>query len=257
MNYQITKCVLLVASFLSSPLALAKIVYYGSETEVLTLAYDATTILRFDDEVKTISQASKYIIEPADPADPNYRVLSIKPRLPDGKDKVTFILVNDTVVNLRLDTVSKAIPEKTDNFYDLKTKDLKIEETKGADVSDLELMKAMVRSDNLVGYNSRPFVRAVNSGIEGISAQLIKVYTGPKFNGYIFKVENTSLDKKFAIDLKSLTLGRPNVALLSQVDDKVISPIGTGKHITLLRIVAKSTSVYSSLSLPIEPIVTK
>jgi hypothetical protein len=245
----------------SSSLAQAKIVYYGSETESLPLVYGSSTIIRFTEDVKTISQASKFIIEPSDATDPNYKTLTIKPRYPDSMDKVTFILSDDSVVSLKIMTVAKAIPEKTDNFFDLRPKEQKIdpESAKGADITELELMKAMIRTDNLVGYNAQDYVRAVRSGIDGISAQLVKVYTGPKFNGYIFQIVNNSSGTTYVIDLKSLTLGSPNQALLSQVDERVLQPKGTEKSssTTYLRIVAKPTSVYSSVALPIAPIAVK
>ena len=85
----------------------------------------------------------------------------------------------------------------------------------------------------------------------------MKVYSGPKYNGYIFKIVNNSSSKSFAIDLKSLTLGRPNVALLSQVDDSILKPADGKESATFLRIVAKPTSVYYSLTLPVAPIVEK
>ena len=209
---------------------------------------------------KRSSTRQAFIIEPADANDPSYRVLSIKPRFNDSKDKISFILANEAVVNLKIQTVAQAIPEKTDNFFDLKTKEQKIDpEAKGADVTELELMKAMIRFDKLVGYNAQDHVRAISSGIEGISAQLIKIYTGPKFNGYVFQIQNHSPKTAYAIDLKSLSLGRPNQALLSQVDEKILQAKGSeaGKAVTYLRIVAKPSSVYNTLALPIEPIVVK
>jgi hypothetical protein len=254
--------ILISLLLMNGNLALAKIIYYGSETESLTVGYDRTTILRFEEEVKTISQASKFSIEPADANDPNYRVLSIKPRSPDGIDKVTFILANDVVVNLKIRTVTQAIPEKTDSFYDLKSKEFRVDQSesiKGADVSELDLMKGMIRGDTLLGYNAKTLTKSISSGIDDLSVELIKIYTGPKFNGYVFKIVNESNSKRFAIDLKSLSLGQPNVALLSQVDDKILEPSKTakGKDITLLRIVAKPSSVYTSIVLPIEPVVVK
>ncbi|MBI2603755.1 MAG: hypothetical protein HYW48_11950 [Deltaproteobacteria bacterium] len=249
---------------LSSDLALAKMIYYGSETETLTIAYGAATLLRFDEEVKTISQASKFIIEPADQNDPNYRLLSIKARVPEGKDSVSFILANDTVVNLQVVTVPSHVPEKKDSFYDLKAKELSIDPAKdsvqGSDVSELELMKAMIRSDKIIGYEAKAIIRSVDTGVEGITAKLVKVYTGPKFNGYIFKVSNVSSSMSYAVDLKSLTLGRPNTALLSQVDTKILAPHGSegGRDSsTFLRIVAKSSSVYYTVTLPVAPIQQK
>ncbi len=262
MRRQLLKSLLVGTLFISGSGAFGKIVYYGSETESLTVGYDRTTILRFEEEVKTISQASKFSIEPANANDPNYRVLAIKPRSQDGIDKVTFILANDVVVNLKIRTVTQAIPEKTDSFYDLKSKELRVdpqsEAIKGADVSELDLMKAMIRGDTLLGYNAKTMTRTITSGIEGISVELIKIYTGPKFNGYVFKIANES-SKRFAIDLKSLSLGQPNVALLSQVDDKILEPVKApkGKDLTFLRIVAKPSSVYTSIVLPIEPVVVK
>ena len=93
--------------------------------------------------------------------------------------------------------------------------------SEGSDVSDLELMKSMIRWDNVVGYKVRNLIRTVNTGVDGLSAKLVRVYTGPKYNGYVFKIRNESR-KEYAIDVKSLTLGVPNVALLSQVDRKIL-----------------------------------
>ena len=116
---------------------------------------------------------------------------------------------------------------------------------------DLELMKAMVRWDRVVGYKVRNLQRTVNTGVKDLSAKLVRIYTGPKYNGYVFKIRNRS-KKSYAIDLKSLTLGTPNVALLSQVDKSVIQP--KKENATMLRIIAKPTSVYYNISLPIAPI---
>jgi hypothetical protein len=239
---------------------MAKIIYYGTETEGLTVPFGRETILRFDEEVKTISQASKFQIQPTDTQEPNYRLLSITPRFETGTDQVIFILANDAVVTMKIDTVNADSPEKTDSFYDLQAKATKVDpvtpSTEGADVTELELMKAMIRSDDIVGYKAHALIQKVNSGVEGVSAQLLKVYTGPKFNGYIFSVENISKDKSYAIDLKSLTLGRPNMALLSQADASILAPKDKTKkpNSTFLRIVAKPSSVYHAVTLPIAPI---
>ncbi len=239
----------------------AKVIYYGSEMESLTIVSGMQTIFRFDEEVKTISQATNFSIEPADPIDPNYRILAVNPLHKSGISQVTFILANDSVVTMKVEVVSGKLPEKADNFYDFKPKEGQLDPDarglEGSTVSELELMKAMIRSDKVVGYAERSLMRTVNSGIDGISATLMKVYSGPKYNGYIFKIVNQSRSKSFVIDLKSLTLGRPNVALLSQVDDNILKPAENGETATFLRIVAKPTSVYYSLTLPVAPIVEK
>ena len=107
---------------------------------------------------------------------------------------MTFILANDSVITTKIEVVSGKMPEKADNFYDFKPKESQLDgESRGLEgstVSEIELMKAMIRSDKVVGYTERSLIRTVNSGIEGISAKLMKVYSGPKFNGYVFKIVN-------------------------------------------------------------------
>jgi hypothetical protein len=254
------KVILFVALLFSSS-AQSKTIFYGSERENISLSYGVSTLLRFDEEVKTITQASKFDIKPADPNKPNYRVLSVKPRSKKASSNVTFILANDVVVNVKLNAVVSKLHETTNTFYDLKAKSLRIDpiarSSRGSDVSEVELMKAMIRVDRVVGYKVRSLSQKVRTGIDGISARLVKVYSGPKFHGYIFKVTNSSKDKTYALDVKSLTLGRPNVALLSQTDSNILYPAlkdGTTQNSTLLRIVAKPTSVYYSISLPVAPI---
>ena len=200
---------------------------------------------------KPISQASKFKIQPADTKSPNYSVLSVNPRFTKGKAKVSFILANGVVVNTKIVTVPKEIPEKTDSFYDFIPKAHLISSTKNVKsrISDLELMKAMIRWDEVLGYKVRSLSRKVYTGIKGVGAKLVRVYTGPKYNGYVFKVHNQSR-KKYTIDLRSLTFGRPNMALLSQVDQKILKR----KKSTFLRVVAKPTSVYYNISLPVGPV---
>ena len=241
--------------------AFARIIHYGEAKETVTVSYGGPTIFRFDEDVKTISQASRYKIEPSDSANPSYKMLSVIPRFTNGSNDVTFILANGAVVQTRIVVVPKALPEKTDSFYDFRPKDQLIDrETFSAqedNVTTLELMKAMIRSDKMVGYQVRSLERSVRSGMSNVEAKLVKVYTGPKYNGYIFEVENKSSKKSYAIDLLALTLGKPNLAILSQTDEKVLEPKGKNKkYKTYLRIVAKPTSVYYSVRLPIGPIGT-
>ncbi|MFK7824480.1 MAG: hypothetical protein AB8G05_09995 [Oligoflexales bacterium] len=255
-----TKVIPLLAMLLCSSVQ-AKTIYYGSERENISISYGVSTLLRFDEEVKTITQASKFEIKPADPNKPDYRILSIKPRSKKARSNVTFILANDVVVNAKLNTVVSKLHETTNTFYDLKAKSLRIDpiarSSRGGSVSEVELMKAMIRVDRVIGYKARTLSQTVRTGIDGITARLVKVYTGPKFHGYIFKVTNNSKDKTYALDVKSLTLGRPNVALLSQSDSNILYPKQKQEpqlNSTLLRIVAKPTSVYYSISLPVAPI---
>ena len=235
----------------------AKVIYYGSEKEQVNLSYGGPTIFRFGEEVKTISQASRFDIHPADEADPNYSVLSVTPRFTSGKSDVTFILASGAIVNTALTVIPKAIPEKTDSFYDFKSKDSLVEGEKDSahsNVSEMELMKAMIRWDQVVGYKTEVLSKTVDTGVDDLSAKLVRVYMGAQFNGYVFEVKNTSSRRDYTLDLKNLSLGTPNVALLSQVDREVISSTKDKNNVTFLRIVAKPTSVYYNVHLPVAPI---
>jgi len=240
----------------------ARTIYFGSEMEKVTIVYGGPTIFRFNEEVKTISQASKFSIKPTDNKDPNYSLLSVTPRFSSGKNRVSFILAGGAVINTEIAIVPKEIPEKTDSFYDFQPKDLLIDRknkgnAKGSNISELELMKAMIRWDSVVGYNIRSITRTINTGVRGLEAKLVRVYTGPNFNGYVFKIRNRSKKNNYAIDLKSLTLDQPNVAVLSQVDRKILKTIKTKENVTFLRVVAKPTSVYYNINLPIAAIKRK
>lgn len=252
--------VIVLAALWLSTLAYSKTIYYGSERETVSLSYGTATILRFDEEVKTITQATKFEIEPADAQNPDFRVLTVKPRFRKAKSAVTLILANDVVVNLSLETVHSKLHETTNTFYDFQAKRLRIDPvtktSPGGEITKVELMKAMIRGDEVVGYKLRSLSQEVRTGIEGISARLVRVYSGPKFHGYIFKISNQSDDKTYALDVKSLTLGRPNVALLTQADSNILVPKSDDSQ-TLLRIVAKPTSVYYNVNLPVAPIVKK
>lgn len=243
------KTIILFLSLLSS-VSYGKAIYYGSETETVPINHYTSTLLRFDHEVKTISQAENFEIAPADANNPNYSLLSIKPRSSRG-GTLTFILANEAIVSAKFRVISKRSLEGTDQFYDFKAKDQRLHsgdrKSEGTNVTDIDLMKAMIRNDEVSGYKSRPISRKVRTKAKGISASLIKIYTGPKYNGYVFRVENSSKEA-YHLDPSALSLGEPNLALLSQVDHKTLNE---KQPSTLLRVVAKPTSAYRSIVLPI------
>lgn len=240
--------------------AISKSLFYGSERENVTVSYGTETLFRFDEEVKTITQAEHFEIKPADSDNPDYRILSIRPRSLSAHANVTFILANDNIVNLKLGTIKSSLHEKTNAFYDLKAKKEQLDSSfgkqEGIGLTEIELMKAMIRKDQALGYKVRNLSQRVRTGNKGISAKLITIYTGPRFYGYVFKVTNYQESNAFAIDIKSLLFGRPSVALLSQVDQNIL---GTSKadRETLLRIVTKPSSTYRAVTLPISPIYKK
>lgn len=237
--------------------ASARVIYFGSETEVVSLVYGGATLFRFPGEVRTISQASRFEIAPANGDQPNYALLSIRPRFSSGSSDVVFILSDGTTIKTRLVVVSRAIPEKTDAIYEFKSKETLIgdggtDDKAGAKISELELMKAMLRGDEVAGYDVRNLVRTISPGFKGVTTKLVRIYTGNQFNGYIFELTNTTKAQKLFINIQNLVLGDPNVAILSAVDHAVLDPPGKGQEKTYLRIVAKPSSIYNQLVLPVQ-----
>lgn len=253
-------CFLLIAS----PKAEAKVIYYGSEIETVTIARGGPTIFRFDQEVKTISHATKFTIKPEDAQNPNYAVLVVTPRFNSGKNKVTFILANGAVITTSLVITPSSTPEKIDSFYDFLPKESLVgpKDSKGHSISDLELMKAMIGWQSIVGYKIKNVQRTINTGNIDLSAKLVQIYVGPKYNGYIFKIRNLSSKKRFKINPEFLSLGSPNQAILSQVDNEELGTMNDKKkkvmtNTTFLRVVSKATSVYYNINLPVGPIQAK
>ena len=231
--------------------ATARVVYYGSEPESITVGYGGPTLFRMPSEVRTISQAQRFTIEPADPDQPNYALLKVTPRFMSGVSQVTFILSDGTPIRTRL-VVSSKQNETIDNFYEFKSKEslLKDDEIKaGPGISEIELMKALIRGDSIVAnYDIKNPVRVISPGFKGVTTTLIRRYAGDTLVGYIFEVKNVTSDKFLSINVPNLTLGDPNLAILSNVEPQVIRPDSRA----LLRIVAKSTSLYDQLILPIQ-----
>lgn len=234
----------------------AKTIYFGSETETITLGYGGATLFRFPSEVKTITQAKRFDIQPANSDQPSYSLLSVTPRFSQGSSNVVFLLNDGSIIKTRLVIVSQMLPEKIDSIYDFKNKETLIatgqDQKTGSNLSELELMKAMVRGDNVAGYEVKNLIRTIQPGFKGVDTKLVRIYTGNQFNGYVFEISNLTKNQKLQIQVQNLMLGDPNLALLSTVDASVIGPEGSETAKTYVRIVAKSTSIYNQLILPIE-----
>ena len=233
----------------------AREVIFGKSLEQITIVYGEETILRFPRLVKTVSNVSDFEISPVDKADPDYTLLQVKPIFRKSKGKVLFVLDDGAIVRVSLRTVKKGMPSKVDSFYEFISKESVVDKTQNiTTISEIELIKAMIRGDQVTGYKLRNLVRTIWKTQKGLKARMIKVYTGKKFNGYVFKLENVSKKDTFKINPEKVFLGRPNQAILSQIDDVILYPKSKGKAVTYLRMVAKPTTVYSDIILPFDSI---
>jgi len=244
---------LMLLALLSCKGLMAREIVFGDEVEKINLSYGEETILRFPSQVKTISNVSDFEVSPVDKTDPDYSLLSIKPIFRKAKGKVLFVLEDGTVLRTQFRTMKKASSLNSDSFYEfVSKKHIVNREDKLASISELELMKAMIRDDTVTGYKKRKLVRTLWGIGKSIKVQLIRSYKGKRFNGHVFRVENKSSKKTIKLNVESITLGKPNQSIMSQIDDEVIYPKKIGKAVTYLRIVAKPGSIYTDIGLPYE-----
>jgi hypothetical protein len=230
----------------------AKTVSYGSAIEQVRIKHGGPTIFRFPKAVQTITGASRLQIKPANDADPSYTVLAVTPRFTNGVNEVSFFLTDGSVVKTKI-LVSPNDPA-SDGLYDFKSKDAldSVDSENAPVISEVELLKAMIRDDEVSGYKLSRVSDPVASRQAAANVELIRIYTGSPFNGYVFRITNTSWKKNVDVDVRHITVGDPNLAILSQSDDSVLVPKGKGIHQTLVRVVAKNTASSRDVILAME-----
>jgi len=229
----------------------AKTIHFGNDRETVTVVHKEPTIFRFSSAVKTISKTDSFSISPVDRNDPDYSKLKVVPHFRKSKDKVEFILDDGQVVRVLLAVVSEKMPSRTDSIYDFESKDsLLSRKDKRVFINEVDLMKAMIKESFVSGYKVTTMNQYVWSKKKNFKIKLLKVYVGEDLNGYVFKLTNTSHRNRRFIDLSQIKFGKNNLAVLAQVDNKVLTKSSYKKgRSTYLRVVTKPTAVYSYLNL--------
>ncbi len=253
---------LILASSLTATESLARDVVYGKAKETVLIPFGVETLFRFPIEVKTITEASRFEIRPANQEEPDYSVLVVKPRMIEGSADVTFLLSDGSMVKTFL-IVSNKPNLKRDSIYDFKPRDELLssnlaggDATSGAKrdpmvISELDLLRAMVRGDQVAGFDVSNHSLGIPIGSQNLSATLVKVYRGKDINGYIYRLKVESQKHYFEVDLKSLSLGNPNLAVLSQIDRKSIGGEKEEVRTTYLRVIAKPGITAGKVILPV------
>lgn len=243
---------ILILSFLVFSSAEARTVYYGSTPETIRVAYGGQTIFRFEKPVRTVSQASRFSIKPVDEENPNYAMLAVEPRFLKASSPVSFILSDGAIINTRLVVVSADTTEKVESIYDFKSQSALISrESDTPQLGKIDLMKALIRGDFVAGYEIKDLSMELSTGLENVSATLVRLYTGQEFNGYVFRIANQNEKARVEVDVRKLKIGNPNLAIFSSVDRDVLEPKGSSRNVAELRIVAKPASLTTEVILPI------
>ena len=68
--------------------------------------------------------------------------------------------------------------------------------------------------------------------------------------GYVFKVKNDSSFNELSIDVRNVAIDKPNLAVLSQIDESALAVKDHPGCETYLRVIAKSGSNSSGLIVP-------
>ena len=240
-------------TLLGAEIASAKTIYFGGAIETVPIVYGVQTILRFEEPVKTISNTGAFIIKPVNEESPDYALLSVEPRVVNGKSDTVFILASGDTVKLRLSVVPRQAGLKLDSVYDIKSQKNLVESRSEAApyIGRLELMTAMIRGDQVTGYDVSSPTIDLSSGSESTKVSLVKIYSGDEFKGYVYEIENLSPKKSFDLDVRKLQFGRPNQAILAYSDLDVLEKAGSGKDKTRVIVVAKPTAYFRDALLPI------
>jgi hypothetical protein len=220
------------------------------------------TLFRFPIEVKTITEANRFEIRPANPDEPDYSVLVVKPRMSKGSADVTFLLSDGSIARTQL-IISNRPNLKKDSIYDFKPRDDLLssnpsvaESTANAkhdpmEISELDLLRAMIRNEEVSGFDVSKYSTSIPIGSPHLSAELVKVYRGRDLNGYVYHLKIDSGGHYYEVDLKSLALGQPNLAVVSQIDRKVFGGDKPESREVFLRIIARPGTTASKVILPV------
>lgn len=231
----------------------AKTIYFGNEATAIRVSAGMPTLLRFPKEVKNILRGDRFTIKPASEESPNYSVLSIEPRFSSGSSEVLFLLADGQTISLKITIVSKDISASTNYIFEPREEsDSKedVEENKST-TGEVDLLKQIIRGDKPIGYSVTDLSREIEN--EGpIKIKLVRLYQSNQFTGYVFKLKNESYKKEIQIDVRNLAIGKPNLAILSQIDEATLSKDGKLGSETYLRVVTKSGSSSRNLIIPMK-----
>lgn len=242
----------------------AKMITCGVKPVPVEIRYGRPTAFRFDSKVSSVQNAERFEVGPLNDQTPNYAEISVKPRTTSAQDIVNFHLADGSIVMLKLIPVTGTKAEGLETFHVIKQKEDRgllsvtsskpelnqIAETSEDGDGKVELMKALILGSKIRGYQIKNLEKPLTTGLAGVEATLVRVYAGKELNGYVFRITNVAAKSKYEIDVRRLKLGEPNLALMSQVDQKVIEPSG-GKNVAYLTIVALPSSLSRDVVLPV------
>ena len=239
---------LLTLGFVGSP-TLAKEVFFGRRPITLKVRSGYPTLLFFPAPVQTISGAKHFRVYPTDKNSPNYKRLSVEPRLRKGKKKVLFVLSDGTIIEANL-VISKDGPP----FYQFRSpkKSIKRTQASKATTSPMELMKAMIQGKRHPAYKRRSQNSRIKIPGVQVKAKLKEVYKGSRYSGYVITLSNRSRFRTWSVDIPRLGVNADARLILAHIDPHAIGPRSNRKSEATLRLVTEQAVRPDSIILPFE-----
>ena len=149
-------------------------------------------------------------------------------------------------------------PPKKDSIYDFKAKEELADTNPGLKdhtgpivISELDLMRAMILGNQVSGFNTENYSMPIALGSPHLTAELKRVYRGHDMNGYVYLLKTDLNDRGFEVTLEALAIGRPNLAILAQVDRSFIGGKRPEDREVYLRVVARPGTSSQRIILPV------
>lgn len=226
-----------------------KVVFFGTSTKTLEVPFGEPTVLKFEKRVKSYSTAKNYMIKAEDENDPDYTTLVIVPKFTSGREKVSFVLEDRKIARIKFKTKVNDSSTFKETTYIFKSKTYS-NPSKAPVIGEVDLLKAMVKDSQVSGFKRKKVSKSVNFKQRGVSSRLVRTYEGRNMNGYVFKLTNHLKKNNVYIDVRNVTFGSPDLAVLSQSDHSVLYPKNNGTYETFLRVVTEPSSNYKNTKLP-------
>ena len=228
----------------------AKIVFYGDDTQTITLAPIKPSFLKFPIDVFSFVSGTHFKIKEEGRDKENYSILSVKPPRTAKEETISFVLIDKTRVKVRFKTAKANSPELKDDFFDFRPiSDLAQQDYTGKamEINSVDLLKAMYNQEKVGGYSIFDLKRTIKDGHKDVITTLQRLYTGRQHNGYVLKIQNKKSTSIF-INNERLHVGRPDLGEASSISKEVLAP----SESTLAYIVAKAHTTHNDIIIPIE-----
>lgn len=228
----------------------AKIVFYGDNTQTITISSNRPSYLKFPMDVFSFVSGTYFKIKKEGKDKEDYSILSVEPPKKIKEETISFVLANKTRVKVKFKTVKANSPEFSDDFFDFRPISNLAQQNhtnQAVEINSIDLLRSMYNEEKVSGYSIFDLKRTIKDGHKDIITTLQRLYTGRQHNGYVVKIQNKKNTSIF-INNERLHVGRPDLGEASSINKAILAP----SESTMLYIVAKSHTTHNDIIIPID-----